>query len=328
MAEVRTIHTQLGGVEDLTFGEGTFEQTRNGTLVTLKKINAETIPYSGESQTAVSIKTELDSKAKVGGSATAAFKVKSGVSLDDAVNRAQLNGKAPLNGSPTEVFHVKAGTTVSSAATLGQLDSKALVNGSAARAFKVKDGQYADEAVNKRQLDAVALGAGSGLVKTLQIVHRVIATRSSRTISTSGTTLTEFNTTITPKSATSVFKIELRLMGEVQEDTVINIVESATEGPGNYKRVNVSREATTDAINLIGIGRMVGDSENDDSTLDVCTITTMFTGSHDTDEFGFRVEVQQESAGRVFALNRCLSTSTARDVEHGVSEFTITELQL
>lgn len=328
MAEVRTIHTQLGGVEDLTFGEGTFEQTRNGTLVTLKKINAETIPYSGESQTAVSIKTELDSKAKVGGSATTAFKVKSGVSLDDAVNRAQLNGKAPLNGSPTEVFHVKAGTTVSSAATLGQLDSKALVNGSAARAFKVKDGQYADEAVNKRQLDAVALGAGSGLVKTLQIVHRVIITRSSRTVSTSGTTLAEFNTSITPKSATSVFKIELRLMGEVQQDTVINILESATDGAGNFKRVNVALQASTSAANLIGIGRMVGDSGNDDSTLDVCTIATMFTGSHDTEEFGFRVEVQQAVAGRVFYLNRCVNTSTGRVYEHGVSEFTITELEL
>lgn len=326
MAEVRTIHTQLGGVEDLTFGEGTFEQTRNGTLVTLKKINADTVPYSGESQTAVSIKTELDSKAKVGGSATTAFKVKSGVSLDDAVNRAQLNSKAALNGSPNETFDVKAGTTGASAATLGQLNSKAEMNGSAANIFRVKNGEFANDAVNKGQLDAIELVAGG--VKTLQIVHRVIATRSSRTISTSGTTLTEFNTTITPKSATSVFKIELRLMGEVQEDTVINIVESATDGPGNYKRVNVSREATTDAINLIGIGRMVGDSENDDSTLDVCTITTIFTGSHDTEEFGFRVEVQQESAGRVFALNRCLSTSTARDVEHGVSEFTITELQL
>lgn len=326
MAEVRTIHTQLGGVEDLTFGEGTFQQTRNGTLVTLKKINADTVPYSGESQTAVSIKTELDSKAKVGGSATTAFKVKSGVSLDDAVNRAQLNGKAALNGSPTETFDVKKGTTGASAVTLGQLDTKAEMNGSAANIFRVKNGEFANDAVNKGQLDAIELVAGG--VKTLQIVHRVIATRSSRTISTSGTTLTEFNTTITPKSATSVFKIELRLMGEVQEDTVINILESATNGAGNFKRVNVSREATTDAINLIGIGRMVGDSENDDSTLDVCTITTMFTGSHDTEEFGFRVEVQQESAGRVFALNRCLSTSTARDVEHGVSEFTITELEL
>lgn len=326
MAEVRTIHTQLGGVEDLTFGEGTFEQTRNGTLVTLKKINAETIPYSGESQTAVSIKTELDGKAKVGGSATTAFKVKSGVSLDDAVNRAQLNGKAALNGSPTETFDVKAGTTELQAVNRAQLNSRALKDGSESFTFFVKDGEVPGHAVNKRQLDAIALVAGG--VRTLQIVHRVIATRSSRTISTSGTSLSEFNTSITPKSATSVFKIELRLMGEVQEDTVINILESATNGAGNFKRVNVSREATTDAINLIGIGRMVGDSENDDSTLDVCTITTMFTGSHDTEEFGFRVEVQQESAGRVFALNRCLSTSTARDVEHGVSEFTITELQL
>ena len=56
------IQKALGGEEDLLFGQGTVTQTRGGGNVTISKINADTIPYSGDFVTSdmVSIKTTID----------------------------------------------------------------------------------------------------------------------------------------------------------------------------------------------------------------------------------------------------------------------------
>lgn len=51
MADSRTIQKALGGAEDLLFGQGTVAQTRNGKEVVVSKINADTIPYSGDDVT-------------------------------------------------------------------------------------------------------------------------------------------------------------------------------------------------------------------------------------------------------------------------------------
>lgn len=47
---------QLGGAEDLIFGFGTIMQIRNGNMVVVSRINADTIPYD-ESDT---VKTIID----------------------------------------------------------------------------------------------------------------------------------------------------------------------------------------------------------------------------------------------------------------------------
>lgn len=48
MADSRTIQKALGGAEDLLFGQGAVSQTRNGQTVSISKINADTIPFSGD----------------------------------------------------------------------------------------------------------------------------------------------------------------------------------------------------------------------------------------------------------------------------------------
>ena len=57
-----TVNKQLGGVEDLLFGQGTVAQERGDTTYNVAKINATKIPYSGDEETSdmVSIKTKID----------------------------------------------------------------------------------------------------------------------------------------------------------------------------------------------------------------------------------------------------------------------------
>jgi len=53
---------ELGGVEDLLFGQGTVAQTRGLTAVNITKINGDVIPYSGDSATSdlVSVNEKID----------------------------------------------------------------------------------------------------------------------------------------------------------------------------------------------------------------------------------------------------------------------------
>lgn len=39
---------QLAGEQDIVFGQGTIEQTRGGKNYDIKKVNADSIPYTGE----------------------------------------------------------------------------------------------------------------------------------------------------------------------------------------------------------------------------------------------------------------------------------------
>ena len=61
-SEIRYIQKALICEEDLLVGQGTAVQSRNGTDYTLNKINAESIPYSGDAVTSdfVSILTKID----------------------------------------------------------------------------------------------------------------------------------------------------------------------------------------------------------------------------------------------------------------------------
>lgn len=61
-SDVRYIQKALAGIEDLAVGASTVTQTRNGTSYTITKINATTLPYSGDAATDdfVSIKTQID----------------------------------------------------------------------------------------------------------------------------------------------------------------------------------------------------------------------------------------------------------------------------
>lgn len=58
----RYIQKALAGVEDLLIGAGVVSQTRNGTTYNITKLNAGTLPYSGDSETLdfVSIKSQID----------------------------------------------------------------------------------------------------------------------------------------------------------------------------------------------------------------------------------------------------------------------------
>jgi hypothetical protein len=56
----RYIQKALAGAEDILFGEGTVSQSRNGETVTISKVNATNIPYSGEDATFQSIKDQID----------------------------------------------------------------------------------------------------------------------------------------------------------------------------------------------------------------------------------------------------------------------------
>jgi hypothetical protein len=63
MTDTRVIKKVLGGAEDLLFGQGTVEQIRNNQPVLISKINAETVPFSGDPQTGdkVSIVEKINS---------------------------------------------------------------------------------------------------------------------------------------------------------------------------------------------------------------------------------------------------------------------------
>ena len=50
----------LIGAEDLLFGEGDVQQIRDGEVVLVSKINAETIPYRTPAGELINVKTALD----------------------------------------------------------------------------------------------------------------------------------------------------------------------------------------------------------------------------------------------------------------------------
>jgi outer membrane lipoprotein SlyB len=95
MADPRIITKALGGEQDLLFGEGAVMQQRSGTATSVNKINAETIPYSGDTATSnkVSVRQQINKAYRI-----AAVRV---LTDADAVLTATdlLNGL--LQGAPT-----------------------------------------------------------------------------------------------------------------------------------------------------------------------------------------------------------------------------------
>jgi len=88
MTTTRTITRALIGEEDLLLGDSSVDpttQTRNGSSLSITKINADGIPYSGDSSTSnvISIKTKIDTLSGV--TSTITVSSSAHTAADDAV---------------------------------------------------------------------------------------------------------------------------------------------------------------------------------------------------------------------------------------------------
>lgn len=167
-------------------------------------------------------------------------------------------------------------------------------------------------------VDLTVLRGGFG--KVLQVVSKVVTTRSSQTVTASDTLVNEMFLSIVPKSSNSIFRIDIRWFGERSDawDTNFNVTRNGT-------RINVP----TDRIIGVGLYMPVQSyhlANDNNSTPEMATFSTLdkTSGTVAGTSIEYKLQVIGSTAGALWN-NRCFADSGA-NYEYGSSEIIITEI--
>lgn len=167
-------------------------------------------------------------------------------------------------------------------------------------------------------VDLTVLRGGFG--KVLQVVSKVVTTRSSQIVTTSDTLVNEMFLSIVPKSNNSIFRIDIRWFGERSDawDTNFNVTRNGT-------RINVP----TDRI--IGVGLCMPTqtyhlANDSNSTPEIANFSTLdkTAGTVAGTSIEYKLQVISSASGTLWN-NRCF-TDGGTNYEYGSSEIIITEI--
>ena len=167
-------------------------------------------------------------------------------------------------------------------------------------------------------VDLTVLRGGFG--KVLQVVSKVVTTRSSQTVTTSDTLVNEMFLSIVPKSSNSIFRIDIRWFGERSDawNTNFNVTRNGT-------RINVP----TDRI--IGVGLCMPTqtyhlANDNNSTPEIANFSTLdkTAGTVAGTSIEYKLQVIGSDGGSLWN-NRCFADG-GQNYEYGSSEIIITEI--
>ena len=155
----------------------------------------------------------------------------------------------------------------------------------------------------------------------LQVVNFISTAKTSQTIVTSDTLVSDITKSITPLGDNSKFLVNIRWFGEVDTGwgIVFNIHMDGT-------RVNVNGQTNT----WTGLAMPVttyGLSSDNDSTPDTANFSTVVTTSAPAGTaIVFKLMGAVGSGSRVLWTNRCFGNAGQSGYENGTSEIIITEI--
>lgn len=167
-------------------------------------------------------------------------------------------------------------------------------------------------------VDLTVLRGGFG--KVLQVVSKVVTTRSSQTVTTSDTLVNEMFLSITPKSSNSIFRIDIRWFGEISEawDTNFNVTRNGT-------RINVPTDRTI-GVGLYTATQSYGSAADFNSTPELASFSTLDKTSGTISGTSIEYKLQAIANSNRILWNNRVASDSGTNYEYGSSEIIITEI--